>query len=67
VTIPLSEGSGIQCFNVGSVLMDTNLDNILELTNTTQGVVQPTTSLRPNLARPISNTPHNQNPLVTHI
>ena len=26
-----------------------------------------TTSLRPNLARPISNTPHNQNPLVTHI
>ena len=40
--VDLSEGSRIQCFNVGSVLMDTTLDNILELTNTTQGVVQPT-------------------------
>ena len=40
--VDLSEGSRIQCFNVGSVLMDTTLDNILELTYTTQGVVQPT-------------------------
>ena len=40
--VDLSEGSQIQCFNVGSILMDTTLDNILELTNTTQGVVGPT-------------------------
>jgi hypothetical protein len=32
--VDLSEGSRIQCFKVGSVLMDTTLD--------TQGVVQPT-------------------------
>jgi len=40
--VDLSEGSQIQCFNVGSVFMETTLDNILELTNTTWDVVQPT-------------------------
>ena len=40
--VDLLEGSRIHGFKLGSVLMYTTVDNILELTNTTQGVVQPT-------------------------